>query len=167
MPEGYYLKKLDPQHAAHVVTLWIGFMSETVDAFVKLTNILPSVGVYKRRLASEIGSSSTEIKQIRREKGFPLFTENGDELVCYCVTKHGSDIGLTYTLEDHRRLGLAKIATLAIANELKTKGCSRHVLIDNFNGVSEKMHERMGFRYLSTDVIIFFAPVDYKYTPLY
>ena len=164
MPEGYYLKKLDPQHAAHVVTLWIGFMSESVDAFVKLTNILPSVGVYKRRLACETGSSSTEIKQIRREKGFPLFTENGDELVCYCVTKHGSDIGLTYTLEDHRRLGLAKVATLAIANELKDNDCTRHVMIEDANEVSKKMHERIGFRYFSTDVIIFFVPEDYNLT---
>lgn len=55
-------------------------------------------------------------------------------------------IGNTFTLPQHRRRGLARAATLALARRLLSEGLLPFVLLNDSNSQSIKLHEDLGFR---------------------
>ena len=54
-------------------------------------------------------------------------------------------IGTTFTLPQHRRRGLAGMATVALARQLLQEGLLAYVAIENKNIGSIKFHESLGF----------------------
>ena len=142
LPPEYYLKKLDDERIAEVLKQWVASDGEDPETFVRTINKLPSVGIFRKE---------------------PNSDQSKEEMVCHSMLKLSSDIGITFTKEQYRRQGLAKIATLHLAHELMHEDCGIHVSITPNSYSSIKMHENLGFNYYTTKSILLCFPKDYKH----
>ena len=143
LPPEYYLKKLDDEHIVEALKQWVASYGEDRETFVRTIKKLPSVGIFRKELNSD---------------------QSKEEMMCHSILKLSSDIGLTFTKEQYRRQGLAKIATLHLAHELMHEDCSIHVSIRPTSYSSIKMHENLGFNYYTSNSMMICFPKDYKLT---
>lgn len=131
----------------------MGRLTEDSAVIARLFDVLPSVAVFKRsgeKCQYEDGLSD----QIPGEE---------DELACYTCLKHGSDIGMTRTRENHRMKGLAKAATLRLAAEIHREGLPVSVIVDDGYDMSIDMHKRMGFKSFTKACIPCYYPSNFDF----
>lgn len=124
-------------------TVWTHWEMNAFDSLASTKHIIasfPSVGIYKRG-----PSESHQTKQCTNNPGS---LEEGAEgtLVSWTLLFKLGWIGNTFTQPQHRRRGLARAATQALARQVQFKGLLPYVLLDDTNDQSIKLHKDLGFR---------------------
>lgn len=109
-----------------------------------------------------------DFNQTEREEELHLHQEeigadgrvhNEDELASFTLYKAGANIGMTYTMEPHRRKGLAKMATAYLAKRLLHENIPALAVIHPENAVSIQMHTNLGFKTIEKGTLMFAIPI--------
>ena len=125
----YYMTRLKEEDASKIWTHWDLNHFDSEGRIRQDIIHFPSVGIRERGT-----TDSAESPQ-----------ETDGTLVSWiCTTKYGW-MGTTFTLPQHRRRGLACMATVALARQLLQEGLLASVAIENKNIGSIKFHESLGF----------------------
>lgn len=91
-----------------------------------------------------------------RERG----SQQQETLVSWTRTSSNGWIGNTFTLPQHRRQGLAGVATVTLAHQMLQEGLKAYLGIQACNTASVKFHERLGFRRQCDIVLGVLLPAD-------
>ncbi|KAF2356023.1 FR47-like [Trinorchestia longiramus] len=193
LPEGYYFKKLDGTFAEETLRYWSPSYTETKESMSFFLETLPSAGIFYRNKSGEEmkknlgpilkefseqdectwrinGENATNNSGLIEESTFEELGHRArevrhlrDELASFVVLKHGSDTGMTFTHEKHRRKGLGRAVTLYLAHELHSKGIPVivHVVVDY--EMSINMHKQMGFKYMTHSCFPVYCPKNFDF----
>ncbi|XP_050715160.1 glycine N-acyltransferase-like protein 3 [Eriocheir sinensis] len=140
LPPEYVMASLKGSDATTVWTRWSLNAFDSLASTKHIITSFPSVGVYKRE--------PSEPHQTKQSTNNPGSLEEGAErtLVSWTLLFKLGWIGHTFTLPQHRRRGLARAATQALARQLQFEGLLPYVLLWVGNDKSIKLHEGLGFR---------------------
>lgn len=125
LPPVYYVTRLWGKDTSTIWTHWKFKELESEDNVKDDITHFPCVGI------RECGSSLVEPQET---------------LVSWIRTNKEGSMSSTFTLPQHRRRGLASVATVVLARELLQEGLVAYVAIEDDNIASIKFHEGLGFR---------------------
>ncbi|KAF2358920.1 FR47-like [Trinorchestia longiramus] len=134
LPTGYYYGTLDGSYGEEILKQWSGAYISTVDSVSNILDTLPSAAVFHRKNSQNI-----------HDEGASDCQQN-DELVSHSLYKFVSDLGMTYTKENHRRKGLARAATLQLAHTVDKESLPVVCIINETVTRSMNMHLKLGYK---------------------
>ncbi|XP_045117082.1 uncharacterized protein LOC123507875 [Portunus trituberculatus] len=127
----YQVTSLREEDALQVWTNWEFNDLDSVDNMSNDITRFPSVG----------------IREHNPEDGVSLLEKKTEKtLVSWVHLSKPGWIGNTFTMPQHRRKGLAGVATLTLACKVLQEGLLPFVFIGNHNIASIKFHEALGFK---------------------
>ncbi|XP_068244573.1 uncharacterized protein [Palaemon carinicauda] len=129
LPNGFELRDLTEEHAEFIREHWQYKHAIPLDSYRLMRKILPGIGVFK----TGDGNDSEMTKMSKEPVAWA-------QLSFYNMYTH------TFTLPQYRRLGLASVATLALAKRsLELTGVALSAIgLDN--QLSINMHVKLGFK---------------------
>jgi len=139
MPDGYILTELKEKDRSVAIDEWEDRFTEKREAFLETCKEYPTLAAYKRT-PGEGGE---------------------DELASFSLIKPCGEIGMTSTMPLHRRKGLAKIITSELVKVALRSHFNPLVAITETNRVSIEMHEKLGFKFVLTNSLLYYAPSSF------
>ncbi|XP_063882300.1 uncharacterized protein LOC135112156 [Scylla paramamosain] len=129
LPPEYHVTSLREEDALLIWTNWEFNDLDSADNMSNDITRFPSVGILEHNPKDSVN-----------------FSEKADTLVSWVHLRKPGWMGNTFTMPQHRRRGLAGVATLALARKLLQEGLLPFVFIGNHNTPSIKFHEALGFK---------------------
>lgn len=114
--------------------VWTNWEFKDFDSVDNMSNDItrfPSVGIYKQNHVDGV-----DLLEKKAEK----------TLVSWVHLSKSGWMGNTFTMPQHRRRGLASVATLALACKLMQEGLLPYVYIGTHNTPSTNFHKALGFK---------------------
>ena len=140
----YHMTRLKEEDASKVWTNWDFNHFDTEDNIRQDIIYFPSVGIRERGTTDNAESPQ----------------EADGTLVSWVRSTKLGWMGTTFTLPQHRRRGLAGMATVALARHLLQEGLLAYVAIENKNTGSINFHESLGFERQSATSVILLVPAE-------
>lgn len=131
LPPEYYVTSLREEDALMVWTNWEFNDYDSPDNMSNDITRFPSVGIREH-------NSEDDVNLLEKNEG--------KTLVSWVHLAKTGWMGNTFTMPQHRRRGLAGVATLALVHKLLQEGLLPFVFIGNHNTASIKFHEALGFK---------------------
>lgn len=121
VPDGYFLQKLEKEHADIVVDHWPYFkeMPNKTNTIAMFISTFISVGAFS--------------------------TENPAQPVSWSCMLHCGEIAFVYTVEGHRRKGLSKAVVETITREVLDANMTPYLLVKGDNYQAKKLFEYTGY----------------------
>ncbi len=121
VPEGYFLQKLERQHADRVVQYWPYFqqMTNKREVITTLIKKFTSIGIFMK--------------------------ENPSQPVSWSCLLHCGEIAFAYTMPEHRRKGLSKVVITALTREVLKSNMTPYMAAKIENEVIQKLYKKIGF----------------------
>ncbi|XP_076066837.1 uncharacterized protein LOC143040061 isoform X2 [Oratosquilla oratoria] len=129
LADGYTLGCLSSAHADWVYDHWFYNFTETRPAMSSYVSNFPTMAAFVTK--------PEEVRDLPEESSQP---------VSWILTYKTGSLGNTFTLVDHRRKGLAKEVTLALAKKVDALGSPVFVNVAEGNTASRDFHVNLGFK---------------------
>ena len=138
------MTRLKEEDASKVWTNWERNHFDSEDNIRQDIIYFPSVGIRERGTTDNAESPQ----------------EADGTLVSWVLSTKMGSMGTTFTLPQHRRRGLAGMATVALARQLLQEDLLAYVIIDSKNIGAIKFHESLGFEWQNKIFRILLQPAD-------
>lgn len=117
---------LKPRHAGFALSKWAYGEGESIPQYEEVLRKLPASAAYQEHDYEE------------------------ENPVSWAITFNHGSIGMTYTLPEFRRLGLATAIEIGLCRKLLEVGLRPCIDVDMHNEISVDLHHRAGFEVVET-----------------